>query len=472
LRGVQTVPQRQRLIFSLGSNIMINTLYLPELREMIAETNTADLQEFCDALHPARTAEFMEGLTSREAWTVLQHAAMPLRVEIFSYFSEEKQSKMLATQNRQEVAELVAEIAADDRVDMLQLVDDNVVDELLQLLPTEERRDILRLRAFPEGTAGAVMTTDVATLDENLLAKDALMELGRQAEDVETIYYLYVVDDNMHLRGVVSARQLVSAMGKPEARLRDLMETDLTVVDVMDDQEEVVDKVAHYDLLAIPVVDAERRMLGIITHDDIIDVVREEATEDAHLSAAVTPLEETYLKTPILILSRKRGIWLVILFIGGLLTALALQHYEDVLDRFKWLSLFIPLIISSGGNSGNQSATLIITAMTTGDVKISDWLRVVLRELAMGFVLGGSLAALGCIAAFVIAPEATFIVPCTLLLVVLSGTLCGATLPIFFKRLGLDPAMMSNPFVAGIVDVLGIVIYVKVAVNMQGMFGF
>ena len=449
---------------------MINTLYLPELREMLAETNTADLEEFCNALHPARTAEFMEGLTSPEAWTVLQHAAMPLRVEIFAYFSEEKQSEMLANEDRAEVAALVAEIAADDRVDMLQQVDEKVVHELLQLLPTEERRDILRLQSYPEGTAGAVMTTDVATLDENLLVKDALLELSRQAEDVETIYYLYVVDDTMHLRGVVSARQLVSAMGRPDARLLDLMESDLTVADVMDDQEEVADKVAHYDLLAIPVVDAERRMLGIITHDDIIDVVREEATEDAHLSAAVAPLEETYLKTPILTLSRKRGVWLVILFIGGLLTAFALQHYEGVLEEFKWLAMFIPLIISSGGNSGNQSATLIITAMTAGDVEIRDWVRVVGRELAMGFVLGGSLAVLGGISAYFIAPEATFIVPITLLLVVLSGTLCGATLPILFKRLGLDPAMMSNPFVAGIVDVLGIVIYVKVAVGMQGLF--
>lgn len=446
---------------------MINTLYLPELREMLAENHTAELEEFCGALHPARTAEFMEGLTSTEAWQVLQHAPMPLRVEIFAFFPPDRQVEMLANEDRNEAAHLIAEIAADDRVDMLQQVPAEIVDELLQLLPTEERRDILRLQAFPEGTAGAVMTTDVATLDENLPVKEALLELGKQAADVETIYYLYVVDDTKHLRGVVSARRLLTAMAKPDTLLRDLMETDLAVADVMDDQEEVAHKVAHYDLLAIPVVDAERRMLGIITHDDVIDVVREEATEDAHLSAAVAPLEETYLRTPILTLSRKRGVWLVILFIGGLLTAFALRYYESALEKFTWLSLFIPLIISSGGNSGSQSATLIITAMTTGDVEIRDWLRVVLRELAMGLVLGGSLALLGLLAARMIAPEATFIVPCTLLLVVLSGTLCGATLPLIFKRLGLDPAMMSNPFVAGIVDVLGIVIYVQVAEALQ-----
>ncbi len=448
---------------------MINTLYLPELREMLTEQNSVDLGEFCEALHPARTAEFMEGLTADEAWEVLRHASMGTRVEIFSYYSPEKQVKILETQDRESVAELIAELAADDRVDILQQLDDDLVAELLRLLPTEDRRDILRLQAFPEGTAGSVMTTDVAMLDEELSVTDALQELVRQAEDVETIYYLYVVDETRHLRGVVSTRQLVSAMGKPDTRLRELMETDMAVVNVMDDQETAVDKVAHYDLLAIPVVDSDHRMLGIITHDDIIDVVREEATEDAHLSAAVTPLEETYLRTPIITLSRKRGVWLVILFIGGLLTAFALQFYEDAMNRFHWLALFIPLIISSGGNSGNQSATLIITAMTTGDIKIGDWLRVVIRELAMGLVLGGSLALLGLVAAALIAPEAIFIVPCTLLLVVLSGTLCGATLPLLFKRLGWDPAMMSNPFVAGIVDVLGIVIYVNVAIALESV---
>jgi magnesium transporter len=448
---------------------MINTLYLPELREMLAEENAVDLCEFCDALHPARTAEYMEGLTADEAWEVLQYAQMATRVEVFSYYSIEKQVKILETQNRASVAELIAELAADDRVDILQHLDDDLVDELLLLLPTEDRRDILRLQSFPEGTAGSVMTTDVVMLDEKLSVADALQELGRQSPNVETIYYLYIVDETRHLRGVVSTRQLVSAMGKPDTRLLELMETDMTVVNVMDDQETVVDKVAHYDLLAIPVVDSEHRMLGIITHDDIIDVVREEATEDAHLSAAVTPLEETYLRTPIITLSRKRGVWLVILFIGGLLTAFALQHYENVVNRFHWLTLFIPLIISSGGNSGNQSATLIITAMTTGDIKIGDWSRVVIRELAMGLVLGGSLAMLGLIATALMAPEAMFVVPCTLLLVVLSGTMCGATLPLLFKRLGLDPAMMSNPFVAGIVDVVGIVIYVNVAIAFESM---
>lgn len=454
---------------------MINTLYLPELREMLAENNAAELREFCTALHPARTAEFMEGLTAAETWAVLQHADLPLRQEIFAYIGHDKQVEIIETHDRKEIADLIAGLAPDDRVDVLHDVRDDVVAELLPLLPSEERRDILRLQAYPEGTAGAVMTSSVVKLSEDLTVREALQELSRQAEDVETIYYLYVVDSTNHLRGVVSARQLVTAMARPETRLSELMERDVASVNVLDDQEEVARKVARFDLLAIPVVDAERRMLGIITHDDIIDVFREEATEDAQLISAVAPLDESYLRTSLLTLSRKRGVWLSILFFGALFTALALDRYEAALAQSHWLVLFIPLVISSGGNSGSQSATLIITAMATGDVSLRDWGKVIRREFVMGLMLGGFLGVFGMVASLTFGPRdhvmQILVVPCTVVLVVLAGTLCGATLPLMFRRLGLDPALMSNPFVSGIVDILGIVIYMNVALHLIGITG-
>jgi magnesium transporter len=243
------------------------------------------------------------------------------------------------------------------------------------------------------------------------------------------------------------------------------METDLVSADVLEDQESVAHKVAHYDLLAIPVVDHEHRMLGIITHDDIIDVLREEATEDAHRIAAVEPLDTSYLKTDLLTLARKRGMWLTILFFAALLTALALRHYEQGLEQYVWLAWFVPLVISSGGNSGSQAATLVITALATGDITLGDWFRVFRRELASGMVLGGFLATIGFIAALILTQSglSALIIPITVLLVVVCGTLCGALLPLLFQRLGWDPALMSSPFVAGIVDIVGIVIYMKVA---------
>lgn len=445
---------------------MINTLYLPELREMLAHNNTDELREFCTALHPGRTAEFMEGLDASETWQVLLNAELPLRAEIFSYFSHERQLEIIETQDRSQIAELISVLAADDRVDLLHDVRPEVVEQLLPLLPKEDRRDILRLQAYPEGTAGAMMTTDVATLDESLTVTEALDQLRQMAEELETIYYFYVVDQDNHLQGVVSARTLVTHLRKPSSRLGELMDTDLVVAYALEDQENVANKVARYDLLAIPVVDEERRLVGIITHDDVIDVVREEATEDAHRIAAVDPLEDSYLRTSLLLLARKRGFWLTILFFAALLTAFALRHYENVLekDEFKWLVWFIPLVISSGGNTGSQSATLIITALATGDITLKDWVTVVLREIMIGLMLGGFLAVFGFVVAWYLKQElaAATVIPVTLVSVVLCGTLSGSLLPLLFRRLGLDPALMSSPFVAGIIDILGIVIYVNI----------
>ena len=446
---------------------MTNTLYLPELREMLAANDAAGLKEFCEALHPARTAEFMEGLDADESWKVLEHAEVPLRVEIFGFLDEEKQVEVLQRGGRAEMAEFIGQLPPDDRVDLLNEVSPEIVDELMPLVPAEERRDIQRLSSFPEDTAGAEMTTEFARFSADITVSRALEEIARQAEELETVYYMYVVDDEDHLHGLVSARDLVSAMGKPNTPIGDIMERDLVTVNVADDQEEVAQKVARYDLLAIPVVDDEHRMLGIITHDDVLDVMVEEASEDAYRVAAMAPLEETYLDTPIFTLTWKRGIWLTILFFGAVLTALALERYiyDEEIQSAVWLMLFLPLVISTGGNTGNQSAALIITALSTGNIVLADWWRVVRRELAMGVLLGGFLGVCGYFCALWFAPSAltAAVIPITVLLVVLCGTLLGSLLPLLFSRLGLDPAMMSNPFVAGLIDVLGIIIYMNVA---------
>ncbi len=446
---------------------MINTLYLPELREMLDANDDHLLSEFCTALHPSRTADFMQGLTDSESWRVLMHAEMPLRAEIFSFLDHDKQIGIMEDEDRDQIAELIAELPPDDRVDILAGVEDSVVDDLLARVPTDERRDILRLSSYPEDTAGAVMTTEVARLKETYNVREAIAELQRQAEEAETIYYLYVVDENEQLRGIVSARQLLASMNKPDLQLSELMETEIVTVHVLDDQEDVANKVARMDLLAIPVVDDEHHMLGIITHDDVIDVVREEAAEDAHQMAGVDPLDVSYMRTSVLTLSWKRGIWLTILFGAALLTAVALRNYDEQLAEWTWLIPFIPLVISTGGNSGNQSATLIITALTRGEIKLSDWTKVVQRELAQGLVLGGFLATIGyAIAIFFADPPVyknALVVPITLLLVVITGTLSGSLLPIIFKGIGWDPVLMSNPFVAGIIDILGIVIYMNIA---------
>ena len=453
---------------------MPNTLYLPEIREMLAEKNAADLSEFCTALHPARTAEFMEGLTAEEAWDVLRYADMPLRAEIFGFFDEDKQIEIIETIDRAEMADLIGNLPPDDRVDLLDEVEPAVVEDLMSLVPDEERRDILRLRAYPEDTAGGEMTTEFARLSEDMTTEQAIAQIRRQSEELETIYYLYVLDDEDHLRGLVSFRQLL--MAKPGTKISDLMERDIVTVNVHDDREDVADKVDRYNILAIPVVDDEHRLVGIITHDDVIDVVREEAAEDAYRMAAVEPLDVGYMEMPFWRLVWNRGLWLTILLVGSLLTAKVLEPHQLIIASMPWLVLFIPMVISTGGNTGSQSATLIITALKAGNITLRDWWRVVYRELLMGSVLGGALGLVGFCCVFVLlyysnpevhALHAAAVMPITLILVVICGTLFGSLLPLTFHRLGLDPSLMSNPFVAGLNDVLGLLIYIQVLYSMH-----
>jgi magnesium transporter len=447
---------------------VINTLYLPELREMLELGDADGLREFCIALHPARTAEFMEGLTASESWTVLQSADAATRVEIFGYLDRDKQIEIIETCDPESVSPLIADMPADDRVDLLNAVDEEVGQNLLSLFPADKRRDIQRLQAYPEGTAGAVMTTEVARLPESLTVRAALEELSRIAENLETIYYVYIVDENNHLRGAVSARQLVTHLNKPKMPITELMERNLVTVEANDDQEAVAAKVADYDFMAIPVVDHEQHLVGIITHDDVIDVLQKEATEDAYLAGAVGPLEEGYLAIPWLEFTRHRAPWLAILFGGAIMTIFALKSYHETIESVAWLVLFLPLIVSCGGNSGSQSATLIIRALTTKEITPALWLSVVWRELMIGLALGLFLGAIGYVIGCFVAPTyaAALVIPCTLILVVTCGTLVGSLLPLLFARLGWDPALMSAPFVTVIVDIVGIVVYMNVALLM------
>ncbi len=452
---------------------MTNTLYLPELREMLSQNDEAELREFCVALHPARTAEFMEGLSAAEAWAVLKHADDATRAAIFGYFDRDKQVEIIELSDREEIGRLIADLPPDDRVDILKSVEPKIVEDLLPYIPAFDRRDILRLRSYPEGTAGAMMTSSYARLGEGLTVKQAVEEIGRQSQELETIYYIYIVDSHDHLRGIVSARQLLSAMGKPNTRVDDLMECDLVTVDVNDDQEKVAQEVARFDLHAIPVVDVERHMLGIITHDDVIDVLKAEATEDVYRMGAVEPLVENYLEASFTTIWWKRSIWLCCLFVAEMLTFTMLAHFRDSIEAIVALALFVPLCISTGGNSGSQAATLITRAMALGQITVADWWRVLRHELMMGLALGCTLGCVGLLRVFFFTSRAvltdtdpflfSIVIALAVTAICLWGTLVGSMLPLIFKRFGFDPGYASSPFVATFVDVTGIFILFTLA---------
>jgi magnesium transporter len=444
---------------------MVNPILLPELRLMLSETDAQGLFEVTTELHPATVADFTEGLSVDESWEVLSHAPLGTQADIFSYYSNSKQEEMVLGAGRQRMSALLEEMAPDNRVDLLKRLDENVVQELLPLIAKAERHDIVTLLSYPEHSAGAVMTTEYASLPADITASEALSRLRLVAPDNEMIYYIYVIGPERHLTGFISLRDLILA--RPGALVADLMERDVISARVDEDQEEVANKIARYDFLALPIVDATGKLVGIVTHDDIIDVVREEAVEDVQRLAALDPLRLGYLQTRVFTLTWKRGMWLAILFLTAMFTATAMDRYEEARVEYAWLMLFLPLIMSCGGNSGSQSATLIIAALSTGDITLNDWWVVVRRELLMGLLLGAGLGLLGFVIAFVYVgwPHA-LIVPCTVVLVVTCGTIVGSILPLTFHRLGLDPALMSNPFVSGIIDILGIVIYMNVAIAM------
>jgi magnesium transporter len=331
------------------------------------------------------------------------------------------------------------------------------------MMASAERRDIQKLLSFPDDSAGSIMTTEYASLPAEATAAEAIERLRQQAPDRETIYYVYVIDEGRRLRGFVSLRELILA--RPETRVESIMERDVISVRVDDDQEEVAQRLARFDFLAIPVVDAHNQLVGIVTHDDAMDVAQEEADEDAYRSGAVVPLQDDYLSTSLVTLAWKRGGWLVVLLFASVLTAMALQSLSDDLESLAWMVLFIPLVLASGGNAGSQSATLIVRALAISQIERRETIQVLLRELVLAGLLGGGLAILSFAVAmgFVDSMAKAAVVGITVFLVVAMGTVTGAMLPLGFKRMGLDPALMSNPLIAAVVDVVGVIIYYNVA---------
>jgi len=348
--------------------------------------------------------------------------------------------------------------------------------DLLALLDDYTRREVVALLAYAEDDAGGLMSPRFARLRPDMTVDEAIAYLRRQAEQVETIHYAYVIDADQRLLGIAPLRRLMSATR--DQRVRDIMRTEFVSASEELDQEQLAKLFAEEHLFAIPIVDREGKMKGIVTADDIVNVVTEEASEDIQKIGGTEALDAPYLQVGLREMVRKRGGWLAVLFIGETLTATAMSYFEQELARAIVLSLFIPLIISSGGNSGSQATTLVIRAMALGEVTLRDWWRVIRREVAAGLTLGCMLGAIGMTRVIVwqavalsagrelYGPHYLLIaltVGASLLGVVLIGTICGSMLPFVLRRFGLDPASASAPFVATLVDVAGVVIYFTLA---------
>jgi magnesium transporter len=364
------------------------------------------------------------------------------------------------------------QLAPDDAADLIQAAPAEHRDGLLALLDEPTRREVMALLAYEEDEAGGLMSPRYVRLRPEMSVDEAISYLRRAArERVETIYYIYVLDAERRLLGVVSFRDLFAA--PPGSLVRDVMREEVVTVPPDLDQEAVAHVIAEHDLMAVPVVDEQRQIQGIVTVDDIVDVVREEATEDIQKIGGTSALDAPYLEVGILQMVRKRAVWLVVLFLGQMFTATAMSYYEGAIERAVVLALFIPLIISSGGNSGSQATTLVIRAMAMQEVRLRDWVRVLVRELRTSMVLGIILGTIGLLR-IVLWPSREraygehfalvgLTVGLSLVWIVVWGSVVGSMLPFVLRRLGFDPAAASAPFVATLVDVTGIVIYFTVA---------
>ena len=454
----------------------VAALVAPDILELL-ETEPASIAAETEELHPADLADVAE-LLPRALVPRLLTALSPARAaNVLEYLDDDLRAEVLEAMDAGQAAVLVARMTPDERADALDEMDEEAADDILEAIPEKERVETERLRQYLPETAGGLMTTEFVSVPESQTVEGALAAVRGMARAGrrEAMNTVYLVDGRGSLTGVLSLRELLAA---PEgARIADVAWTEVVSVAATADREEVAQLTSNYDLVAVPVVDTDNRLLGVITVDDVIDVIQEEQTEDAQKFGGSEALEEPYLQSAFSDLLKKRAGWLMILFIGEMMTAGAMAYYEHEIATAVVLALFVPLIISSGGNSGSQATSLIIRAMALHEVRLSDWWRVVMRELAAGLALGSILGVLG-VARVVGWQKAglydygphymriALTVGISLVGVVTFGTTTGATLPFVLRRLGFDPASASAPFVATLVDVTGLVIYFSVALAL------
>lgn len=456
---------------------MKNPLLVPELRELLARKDTTALREFCTSTHPGTVAEFLDALSPEEIWFVLTILEPRRRAEIFGNLDEEIQVGLAETLKRQELAVVVTHMSGDERVDLLKKLPEDKQESLFPVLAQAEREDIRRLSSYPEGTAGAVMTSDYATLLPGQTADEAIQKLRREAPDKETIYYSYVVDSSRRLIGLLSLKDLILA--RPERRVEEIMHRDLIFAHVEEDQEEAARKISKYDLIALPVVNGNRVLMGIITHDDAIDIINQEHTEDMEKFMAIAGAHETgtYLRTSWWGHFKNRYVWLVILAAFGLISGFIVQKFEGLLIQFVVLATFMPMLADTGGNAGSQSATLVVRALAIKEISTSDLLRVLWQEFKVGLPLALLLSVLAFGRVLFFAGETAgfpiafvgLAIGTALGLQVLTSTLIGALLPLCAARLNYDPAVVASPALTTIVDITGLLIFFSTVKILLGI---
>ncbi len=451
-----------------------NPLLVPDLRELIQAGETSALREFLADHHPAHVAEIIEDLGGGEGDMALTLLPDRTRAEVMSYVEPERQVRVVEAMAPADAAALLHLMSHDDRADLVNRLDEDRVDGILRNLAHAEREDIRRLASYEPGTAGAVMTTDYATLPPGLSVREALDRLRREAPDRETIDYSYVVDGQHKLLGIVPLKRLILA--RPLAKVEEIMQRDMISARVEEDQEAVARKVDKYDLFAIPILDASDMLVGIVTHDDAMDILRQEQTEDILAFGGVSAdadddQEGNYWQGRVGSAVRRRIGWLLMLFLAGTVTRWVIHSFDWVDKRFVEIDFdaFIPLLIGTGGNAGSQTVGTIIRGIALGQIQPSDTPRVVAREMLTGLVLGLLLGAIGFVFTWLLLGESpTFglVIALAILGICVWANGIGSLVPLMARRVGVDPALVSAPLISTLVDATGLVIFYSIAIAL------
>lgn len=449
-----------------------------QFEQLISKEDKLEIREFLDDQNISDVAELINEYPEYEA-QIIANMAIHRASSVFKILDIAQQRDIVKELPPAKTAELLNELPADDRTDFLEELPKAAIRDLIKLLDPEERKITLSLLGYPEDSVGRLMTPDYVFIYRHNTINEVFETIRKHAKSSETIDVIYVIDDNGELIDDIRIRDIILAA--PDKRVDEIIDGRYVSLNVHDDQEHASQVFKMNNRVALPVVDDHNILLGIVTIDDMLWVANEEFSEDMQKMGGTEALNEPYLDIPLLKLFRKRIGWLVVLFLGEMLTATAMGYFEDEIAKAVVLALFVPLIISSGGNSGSQASTLIIQAMAVGEITIADWWRVLRRELLSGMLLGSVLGIIGFIRVGVwhsIAPGLygphwmmiASTVGFSLVGVVLWGTLSGSMLPIFLKKLGADPAVSSAPFVATLVDVTGLIIYFSFAyLFLQGI---
>jgi len=451
---------------------MIGTPILPEIRELIEQRNFSALQRLFDDWLPVDLAELISDLPENEQAILFRLLTKDAATETFEYLDFDAQQNLLNALTQKDVTHILNSMSADDRTALLEELPGPVAQELIKLLSFKEFKIAKTLLAYAEDSVGRLMSPDFLSVKKDWEISRVLEYIRTYGHESETLNVIYAVDDHGKLVGEMLARDLL--LSPLDKKVEEIIDEDkMITLTATQDQKDALEAFKRYDRVALPVVDSNGYLIGIVTVDDMLDVAEEEETEDIQKFGAIEALEEPYIDLPLLELVRKRAVWLVVLFLGEMLTASAMAYFEDELAKALVLASFIPLIISSGGNSGSQAATLIIRSLSLGEITLQDWWKVMRREILSGLMLGSLLGVIGVIRvvlwATLLGHYTTvwlligFTVGFSLLGIVIWGTLAGSMLPMLLQRLGIDPATSSAPFVATLVDVTGIVIYFSFA---------